>query len=248
MDRIALLDHGIQGVVFDKDGTLIDFTASWAPALIASAEHLAAQLGRPQAARDWLVATGQCPDTGRILPGTTLASGTTRELVAEWRNLATGLPAADVLVPWLDAFWHARVMETLAPIGPVDALMTALRGAGVVLAVVTNDSEAAAHETIDRLGLAGHFAFVAGYDSGHGSKPDPGVIRAAQDHFGLERDRTAMVRDSPADLIAGRQAGCGLVVGVLSGTGDRETLEPLADVVVADVHALSPVPGCASTP
>jgi phosphoglycolate phosphatase len=239
MDRIALLDHGIQGVVFDKDGTLIDFTASWAPALIASAEHLAAQLGRPQAARDWLVATGQCPDTGRILPGTTLASGTTVELVAEWRRLASDLPGDTALVPWLDAFWHARVMQTLAPIGPVGDLMAALRGAGLTLAVVTNDSEAAAHETIGHLGLAEHFAFIAGYDSGYGAKPDPGVIRAAQNRLGLTPKRTAMIGDSPVDLIAGRRAGCGLVVGVLSGTGDREALEPLADVVVADVHALS---------
>ena len=45
-----------------------------------------------------------------------------------------------------------------------------------------------------------------------------------------------------AQLIAvarsSRAAGAGLVVGVLSGTGTRDTLEPLADVVLDSVAEL----------
>jgi phosphoglycolate phosphatase-like HAD superfamily hydrolase len=37
--------------------------------------------------------------------------------------------------------------------------------------------------------------------------------------------RVAKVGDTPADLEEGRNAGCGLIVGVTSGTHTREQLE-----------------------
>ena len=54
----------------------------------------------------------------------------------------------------------------------------------------------------------------------------------------LDPAAVAMVGDSPADLAGGRAAGCGRVVGVLTGTSPAEVLTPLADVVVDDVHAV----------
>ena len=51
--------------------------------------------------------------------------------------------------------------------------------------------------------------------------------------------RTAVVGDSPADLRMARAAGAGLVVGVLTGVGGRDDLEPLADVVLDSVGAIS---------
>jgi phosphoglycolate phosphatase-like HAD superfamily hydrolase len=36
--------------------------------------------------------------------------------------------------------------------------------------------------------------------------------------------RVAVVGDTPLDLIAGKRAGAGLLVGVLTGAGDRQAL------------------------
>ena len=47
-----------------------------------------------------------------------------------------------------------------------------------------------------------------------------------------------VVGDTLRDLHMGRAAGAGLVVGVLSGAGSRELLEPHCDHVIDDVHAL----------
>jgi phosphoglycolate phosphatase len=47
-----------------------------------------------------------------------------------------------------------------------------------------------------------------------------------------------MVGDNRHDLEMGRAGGVGLNVGVLSGTGTRETLLPLADVVLNSVSDL----------
>jgi len=234
----ALTAAGIRGIVFDKDGTLIRFEETWTPAFRASAEHLARELGQPDLAEEMMVAGGWCPRTRRILPGTELASGTTDAVADLWRAVAPELPAPDTLIPWLDAYWHARGMENLTPVDPLDDLFIRLRAEDIHCALATNDSEAAARATAERLGIAPHLSATVGYDSGHGAKPAPGMIRAVQAQWGLPPEHTAMIGDSPADLLAGRAAGCGLVIGVLSGASDRSVLEPLADLVLADIHGL----------
>ena len=56
--------------------------------------------------------------------------------------------------------------------------------------------------------------------------------------LGTEPARTAVVGDTPADLAMGRSAGLGRVVGVLTGVGSREDLEPLADALLESVGEL----------
>lgn len=228
----------IRGIVFDKDGTLIHFEQTWTPVFVESAEALARRIGRPEMAAVWLERTGLDPETGRVLPDTDLASGTTDVVAARWRAISPELPALDALVPWLDEFWERRVLERLAPVGDLPGLFDRLRGAGLRLGVATNDAEKSAHATLDRLGLAGRVDFVAGYDSGHGAKPAPGMVVAFCAAMGLDPSEVAMIGDSPADLTAGRAAGCGRVVGVLTGTSPADVLAPLADAVVEDIHVL----------
>ena len=43
-----------------------------------------------------------------------------------------------------------------------------------MLGIATNDGEVPARAHLTRAGILDSFAFVAGYDSGHGAKPDAG--------------------------------------------------------------------------
>ena len=47
-----------------------------------------------------------------------------------------------------------------------------------------------------------------------------------------------MIGDSQADVAMGRAAGAGLVVGVLSGVGVHDELEPFADAIVSSIADL----------
>ena len=84
------------------------------------------------------------------------------------------------------------------------------------------------------VGVRDHFDFIAGYDSGHGYKPDPGQLLAFARHVDVDPARIAMVGDSLHDLEAGRAAGM-VTVGVLTGMASADVLEPLADVVLPDI-------------
>ena len=58
--------------------------------------------------------------------------------------------------------------------------------------------------------------------------------------LGIAPGRTAVIGDSPADLRMGRAAGAACSIAVLTGVGDRATLEPLADLVLESIAELAP--------
>jgi phosphoglycolate phosphatase len=137
----------------------------------------------------------------------------------------------------IDRLATIESLKALTPIGEPALALGALRAMGLRLGVATNDSEESARRQIAALGLEEAIEFVAGYDSGHGGKPDPGMVLAFARHLGVAPKRIAMVGDSRHDLEAARAAGA-LAVAVLSGPAGRDALEPHADYVVDDIGAL----------
>jgi phosphoglycolate phosphatase len=138
---------------------------------------------------------------------------------------------------------HFHDLERYPPrtVGDLPGLCDRLLARGLRLGMATMDTTRAAEATAIRLGIRGRLQFLAGSDAGHGVKPDPGMVRAFCAACGLEPARVAMVGDTPADLEMGRNAGCGLVVGVLTGGAPARRLERLADHVIGSVMELEPL-------
>ena len=105
------------------------------------------------------------------------------------------------------------------------------------MGVATNDAEAPARANIAQLGATKQFDFIAGFDSGYGAKPEPGMLLAFAQQFNLDPQSCVMVGDSTHDLHAGRAAGMA-TVGVLTGLADQSELSPYADVVLPDIGHL----------
>src|ERR1051326_7844305 len=72
----------LRGLLFDKDGTIIDFFQTWSPAYEAAALRLAN--GDAALAQKLLVLGGHDPVTGRLKPESPLASGTNAEISRIW--------------------------------------------------------------------------------------------------------------------------------------------------------------------
>jgi phosphoglycolate phosphatase len=105
------------------------------------------------------------------------------------------------------------------------------------IGLATNDTEAPARAHLTAHGVLDLFDFVAGYDSGYGPKPGPGMCLAFARETGIDPARAVMVGDSTHDLIAGRAAGM-RCVAVLTGIATAEELRPHADVVLRDIGGL----------
>ncbi len=116
-------------------------------------------------------------------------------------------------------------------------MFSALSRMGLRLGVATNDSEQSARRQIEALGIAPYVDFVAGYDTGHGGKPEPGMVLAFAEFLRAAPSRIVVVGDSLHDLAAARAAGA-TAVAVLSGPAERAALEPYADHVVASIGDL----------
>ena len=130
------------------------------------------------------------------------------------------------------------VAQTHLPNRDDQALIDFMRARGLRLGLATNDGEGPARAHLAAHGVANLFDFVAGYDSGHGAKPAPGMLLAFAARFALAPARVAMVGDSRHDLMAGRAAGM-RTVAVLTGVAEAAELAPLADAVLIDIGGLA---------
>ena len=233
-----LLD-GIDLVVFDKDGTLIDFHAMWGGWARSIGDRLDGATRRPVAG-DVFAAIGFDPSTGRVLAGAPLAVATMAEIrevvAAVVRRWCPSVAAARQAVE--AAWFEPDPAATAVPLADLPALFAALRAEGRTIAVATTDDRAPTEASLRALGIRGDVSAIACGDDGVGVKPDPAMLLALCATVGIPPERTAVIGDTPADLAMGRAAGAGRVIGVLSGVGGRAELAPRSDAVLESVAEL----------
>lgn len=221
----------IRGVVFDKDGTLFDFQATWN----AWAQHTLLDLAEGDAgfAQDLGARIGYDFRAGAFEASSEVIAGTPDDIV---RGLASGLPdmPAGTLLERINRAAAQAPQVEAVPLGP---LLAELRGMGLRLGVATNDAEMPARAHLAGVGHEQSFDFIAGYDSGFGGKPGPGMCLAFAEAVGLPPEQVVMVGDSLHDLTAGQAAGM-RTVAVLTGMAGAPELEALASVVLPDIGHL----------
>ena len=220
----------VQGVIFDKDGTLFDFARTWEAWALAFLRRVA---GSDQDVRALGERIGFDTSAARFEPDSIVIAGTPAEV-------------ADALAPGLPGMSRTRMLDILneeaarapqAEVVPLVPYLKDLQAKGLRLGVATNDAEAPARAHLHNAGALDLFDFVAGSDSGHGGKPAPGQLLAFCEAVALEPASVLMVGDSTHDLFAGRAAGM-RTAAVLTGLATAQTLQPHATVVVDHIGHL----------
>jgi phosphoglycolate phosphatase len=225
----------IRGILFDKDGTIVDYWRTWVP--VNRKVALYAARGDADLAEELLRLGGHDPETDRITPGSPFAAGDFMDL-AQAFAAHPEVAAAPELVAGIARIFVAGGATRSVLIPGARAAIAELHRRGLRLGIATNDCVAGIEASLAQHRILSHFEFAAGCDSGHGAKPDPRMALAFCRAVGLAREEVAMVGDAVHDLAMGRAAGLGLNVGVLSGTSAREDLAATADLIVADIGAL----------
>lgn len=225
----------IRAVLFDKDGTLIDFDRTWFSIAWQLAQRAAK--GDEIRARALLDAGGYDWLTERFRANSVIAAGTVEDIVSLWHpDIAS--EQSHKLVEEYDAYCVTEGARSAVAIESVHETLEKLRAMGFRLGIATNDSEAGAHATAKALGIDGLFDVVIGYNTAARPKPYPDPLLYFAERLGLAPHEIAMVGDNLHDLETAHAAGAGLAVGVLSGNSPREALEPHADVVMDSVAGL----------
>ena len=232
-------------VVFDKDGTLIDFEFMWGRLAVAWVERLTAGVDNEALRRELYRSMGYDPQQQRTEPQSPLAIASTSQLQTI---------AAAVLyrhgIPWPEAEDRARsafrqtaadlpLADLIRPTGDVAGLLERLQGAGVRVAVITTDHRAETEETLHIMGIAHLVDHLVCGDDDLPSKPASDTLLATCDKLGVEPVRVVVVGDTVADLLMAQRAGAGLKVAVLTGAGDRALLRAHADVVLHSIDDIA---------
>ncbi len=225
----------IKAILFDKDGTLIDFNGTWH----ALYKSLALEVAKDDDVHaDHLMHIGGFSKASNSFrAGSELAAGTTPGIVRLWLPNAS----ADDF-----SFWRARLDKAFIEEGPVAAVPVAglhetintLHAAGIMLAVVTNDLEQSAENTLVRFGIRDKFVAVLGYDSVANPKPHAEPVHKFCQENGLTPDQVLVIGDNSHDIEMARNAGAGYAIGVLTGTGTHDVLSQDSDAVLGSIAEL----------
>ncbi|RWE79926.1 MAG: HAD family hydrolase [Mesorhizobium sp.] len=225
----------IKGILFDKDGTLVDFNATWLG--VADFMAMDAAEGDRWKADRLLAAAGFDFVSKRFKPDSIFASGSNMDVVELWFPRLSDEDQMHAVSRFNEITSVQGSSMAVALPGVLDSLR-ALHTRSYRMGVATNDSTSGAEKTLATLGIAQLFDAAFGYDAVANPKPAPDTVIAFCDLTGLKPGEIAMVGDNRHDLEMARAGGCGLAVGVLSGTGTRDSLAPMADVILDSVADL----------
>ena len=184
--------EGVQLVLFDLDGTLVDSVGD----LAWCGNEMLRLLGMPardsRAASIW-VGNGVERFVKRVL---------TNDMNAE--------PEADLFRAGLEIFnsLYAENISAHSEVYPgVRECLEELSRRDFHLACVTNKAERFTTKLLKLLDLSRFFELVVSGDTTARKKPDPLPLRYAADYFSLEYRNCMMVGDSSNDVTAARAAG-----------------------------------------
>jgi len=240
--------YDIDLVVFDKDGTLIDFHHLWVTRAYRCMEEL---VQHAQGGEDLRCALhhslGYDPQSRRARVDGPLAMASMAKLYTvvsavlyqhglDWQRAERLVE--DILMAGLGAVPSPDLIQ---PLGDVAGLFRHLAAAGVRIALATSDNRTPTQVTLPLLDIETQVSMLVCGDDPIPNKPAPDALWHLAEKLEVEPGRMMMVGDTAGDLIAATNAGVGCRVGVLSGAGDRASLVPHADVILDSIHGIQVV-------
>lgn len=182
---------GIQAVLFDLDGTLVDT----APDLAGALNHC-------------LVTDGHAPIAVSQVRG--LVGRGAEALLKRGYTLQEGAPPnparlKDLRQRFLD-YYGDHIADDSAPFEGVEDLLSTLQSSGIAMGVCTNKPHEMALTLIEHLGWTSKFGSIIGGDFLGVKKPDPAHIFAVAKALDVAPEACVFVGDSEVDYEAARAA------------------------------------------
>ena len=179
----------VRGILFDFDGTLANTTPLILATFHQTLDHFVPErkvedqaiintFGLPL--REGLAGLAGCTDPAEL-----------DRMTAYYRQYNTA--------------WHD---EMIRPFPGVKEGLTALRRAGVPMAIVTSKFKASCQRGLLCRGLEDCIDGIIGCQECTAHKPDPEPMEKGLELLGLRGEECLCVGDSPYDLVSGKKAGC----------------------------------------
>ncbi|HXD08693.1 MAG TPA: HAD family hydrolase [Anaerolineales bacterium] len=226
-------------IIFDKDGTLIDFDAMWGGWVI----YLAAQLQEItglQVRAPLCLAMGYDDANKRVLAHGKLAATPMAQLfrltVEAMQSVGLTAEQAERAV---EQGWCIPDPVVLArQFTDTRALFQKIHSRNIQIGIATTDDRAPTQAMIEAFDIEEYITTMVCADDGIPVKPAPDMMLTICARMKVDPSKVMVVGDTTADLKMARAAGAGLVVGVLSGVSSAKDLIPFADVLIDSIDEL----------
>jgi len=209
---------GVQAVLFDLDGTLIDS----APDLGGAADEMRIRRGWAS-----LPMAAYRPHAGSGARGMLQVAFDVTPDHADYEVLREEFYVA----------YEARLTRHTRPFDEVPALIDALEAQGLAWGVVTNKAHRFADPLVAAMPLLARAGTVVCGDTTPHAKPHPAPLLEAARRLGLAPQRCIYVGDDERDMLAGRSAGMKTLAACYGYLGPQAT----TDHWPADARILSPL-------
>ncbi|KAF0775772.1 hypothetical protein AaE_000525 [Aphanomyces astaci] len=226
-------------VVFDKDGTLIDFNLMWGGWVESVAWKMEMTTRRPVREKffdamgyDWVGRAIRSKGALCCTPMGELYQIAHKVMVDEGMSVGDANAA-------LDKVWHLPdPVETSRPLGDITGLFLTIKKMGMKIAICTADNRDATVQTMHHLGVSHLVDALSCGDDQLPAKPAAEQVWTLCHKLGVDPHNTIMVGDTSTDMRMGLNAGCGLSVGILGGASSLDDLAREADVLIPSLAKL----------
>ncbi|WP_059043858.1 HAD family hydrolase [Paenibacillus rubinfantis] len=241
----------VEAILFDKDGTLMDFIytwGKWGERLLAHFSSGLLERSLPPLSLDLLQLWGIRYDRDKQISGydrnSPLSMGTVEDLLT-----LLALEGYKAGLSWAEAKVLAEVCRSAADeelersrtarlLPGVQPFLEACRQAGLRLGIVTSDETEAAEKHLDWLGIRPYFSVCIGADRVSRGKPYPEMAELACRELGVGPARVAIIGDTEGDMQMARSAGVAAAIALDESQATEREAFPSADAVIAGYHEL----------
>ena len=231
----------IKGILFDKDGTLLDFEALWVKVVYITVCELLEHFSVSEEYADTMMKSigvengcasiesvfccGAYDDTAKTLYDCfcKYKAGISYEEFKEFTEgaMAKNFPKGEV-----------KPVSQNLPL-----VLSSLKNEGITIGVVTNDDRSSTEKCLSELGISNYFDFLSTYDNALPAKPQPARLWDFCDRYGFKPSEVIMVGDTVNDMQFAKNAGA-TAVGISADSGNRMILERKADYVIENISEL----------
>lgn len=231
----------VDAIIFDKDGTLIEFDKFWVKVSEKAIESVMKKL---QIEGDFNaeilsaigVNNGVTDVDGILCKGTYFQIGQEFHRVFNERgyDFSLELVVKEVLNAYNENHASGEVVATTPKLVEI---LKELKVRNKKLAVVTTDNEYVTDVCVQKLGVKGLFDAIYTDDGKTPTKPDPYCVFDFCKKFNIDINNVVMVGDTLTDVNFAKNAGI-KVIGVAKHEQNKKILQGKADVVIEDLSAL----------
>ena len=231
----------VDAVIFDKDGTLLEFDKFWVKVSQKAIESVLKNLQVNEDFENAIlqaigVNDGITDINGILCKGTYLQIAEEICKILNKNGYSFDLDIVEKEV--ISEYNKSQSIGEVVPTTPkLKELLMRLKSQNVRLAIVTTDNEYVTRKCLNKLGVDGIFDKIYTDDGKTPVKPNPYCVFDFCKAFNLEKENVLMVGDTLTDVEFAKNAGI-KVVGVAKHTQNRKILQGQADIVIDDLSSI----------